>query len=301
MVSPTQGIAKYHDSVTGAEIQLSIQDIKFQFCPNASDKEAANFLELCRYMGLNPFIKDAYLVKYGEQAASMVVGRDAFTKRADSHPQFAGIESGVIVVAGEKIDQRIGTLILPQETLVGGWCRVYRHDRKVPLETSVNLGDFNTNRANWKTMPGIMIEKCAMVKALRTAFPAVFQGMYDSAEMGIDMSVELEPRLPASESVSPVNVEQVVTNAQQKSTRIYNPADDAKLMDDIEDNINPDQIPEVAIVDDRFAEPVPYCVTHQMNFEVMTSNKTMTSKWCHQIEGGGFCVYDGDMPLPSDS
>ena len=179
---------------------------------------------------------------------------------------------------------------MPQETLVGGWCRVYRHDRQVPLETSVNLGDFNTGRANWKSMPGIMIEKCAMVKALRTAFPAVFSGMYDSAEMGIDMSVEQEPRLPQSPSVTPptpTHVEEIIIDSTELSQ---------DMNEDTEDTSD-----EVANVDDQHGEPSPYCVTHQMNFEVMTSQTTGTSKWCHQIEGGGFCVYDGEAPIPSNA
>ena len=32
-------------------------------------------------------------------------------------------------------------------------------------------------------MPGVMIRKCAIVTALREAFPSDFQGMYDSAEI----------------------------------------------------------------------------------------------------------------------
>ena len=35
-------------------------------------------------------------------------------------------------------------------------------------------------------MPCVMIRKCAMVTALREAFPEDLQGLYDASEMGID-------------------------------------------------------------------------------------------------------------------
>ena len=130
MVATATDLVRYQDSVTGADVVLSVAEIKRTICPKATDQEAANFLQLCRYMGLNPFVRDAYLIKYGDQAASMVVGKDAFCKRADAHPQFAGMESGVIVQTGDKEPlHRKGTLVLKEETIVGGWARVARGDR----------------------------------------------------------------------------------------------------------------------------------------------------------------------------
>jgi phage recombination protein Bet len=191
----TKGIVKYQDSISGSEVELSITEIKNNICPKATDKEASNFLRLCQYMGLNPFVNDAYLIKYGDSPASMVVGKDAFTKRADAHPQFAGMESGVVVMMKNGIEpiHRKGTLVLADEDIVGGWARVARADRKLDVETTVSFSEFSTGRAMWAKMPATMIEKVAIVKSLRTAFPATFSGLYDQAEMGIDMSQDLEP------------------------------------------------------------------------------------------------------------
>ena len=189
----TTDLVRYQDSF-GADVELSISDIKRTLCPKATDQEAANFLHLCRYMGLNPFVRDAYLIKYGDKEASMVVGKDAFTKRADAHPQFGGMESGVIVQTSDKEPgNRKGTLVLEGEKLVGGWARVARSDRKLDTDTTVSFGEFDTGRSMWQKMPATMIEKVAIVKALRTAFPATFSGLYDQAEMGIDLSADMEP------------------------------------------------------------------------------------------------------------
>ena len=186
-------IVRYTDSF-GADVELSISDIRRSLCPKATDQEAANFLQLCRGMGLNPFVRDAYLIKYGDKEASMVVGKDAFTKRADAHPQFGWMESGVIVRIGDKEPvNRKGTLVLDGESLVGGWARVARSDRKLDTDTTVSFKEFDTGRSMWQKMPGTMIEKVAIVKALRTAFPATFSGLYDQAELGIDLTADMEP------------------------------------------------------------------------------------------------------------
>ena len=51
---------------------------------NVSDQEVMMFMSLCRYQHLNPFLKEAYLIKFGNNdPATIVTGKDVFTKRAD--------------------------------------------------------------------------------------------------------------------------------------------------------------------------------------------------------------------------
>ena len=40
------------------------------------------FIELCKAQKLNPFIREAYLIKFGISPANIVVGKDVFVKRA---------------------------------------------------------------------------------------------------------------------------------------------------------------------------------------------------------------------------
>ena len=55
-----------------------------------TDSEVMMFLSLCRFQHLNPFLREAYLIKYGNEAATMVVGKDVFVKRAMKDPDFKG-------------------------------------------------------------------------------------------------------------------------------------------------------------------------------------------------------------------
>ena len=52
---------------------------------NVSDGEVMMFMSLCRYQHLNPFLREAYLIKYGSNdPATIVTGKDVFTKRANA-------------------------------------------------------------------------------------------------------------------------------------------------------------------------------------------------------------------------
>ena len=61
------------------------------------------FMNLCRFQHLNPFLREAYLIKYGSQPATIVTGKAALEKRAARCRNFEGFEAGVVVVsrAGE--------------------------------------------------------------------------------------------------------------------------------------------------------------------------------------------------------
>lgn len=168
------------------EVTLTIDVIKQYLCPNATDAEAYNFLQLCLARGLNPFLKEAYLIKYGNGAASMVVGKDAFTRKAEASPEFDGYEAGVVIESDGKLEDRIGTILRKGEELVGGWAKVYRKKATKPFEVRVSLAEYDKKMNNWKTMPCTMIRKVALVQALREAFTAELGGCYDRSEMGVD-------------------------------------------------------------------------------------------------------------------
>ena len=258
-------------------------------------------------MGLNPFVKDAYLIKYGDGAATMVVGKDAFMKRADAHPQFAGITSGVIVLSGDKIDNRTGTLVLKGDEIVGGWARVARNDRKVDVDVTVTFSEFNNNRGLWKTMPSVMIEKCAIVTALRRAFPATFSGMYDSAEMGVDLTDDLEPQLSNTTStvvdgpvvIEPEGIDEIVEATQ------------ALIAEAKDADPGFDEVPDLDEVEEELVLERPgNCDKDGHNnaeFEVVKSPSTGVRKWAHrfsyELNGESktsWCTYTGSIPVPPE-
>ena len=154
--------------------------------PNITQGEISLFLELCKYQKLNPFVGEAYLVKYdSSKPASRVVSLSAFSRIADEQPTFDGMEDGIIVKKGDAYIDREGCIFFPGETLVGGWATVYRKDRSKPFKARVMLSEYNKGMAMWKSMPAVMINKVAKVTAFRKAFPAAMNGCYTEEELDI--------------------------------------------------------------------------------------------------------------------
>ena len=149
-----------------------------------TDQEVLMFIELCKAQHLNPFIREAYLIKFGNSPANIVVGKDVFVKRAYRNPNFKGMKAGIVILTKDgNMQYREGSLKAPGEALIGGWCEVYVKDMEYPIRSEVSMEEYSKGQSTWKQMPAVMIRKCAMVTALREAFPEDLQGMYDAAEM----------------------------------------------------------------------------------------------------------------------
>ena len=179
----------------GTEVTLSPAIIKKYLVNgqgNVTDQEVVMFLNLCKAQRLNPFLREAYLIKYGSQPATIVTGKEVFTKRARRNKDYAGQQAGIIVQKEDgSIEQRIGTLRLDGEEIVGGWAKIFIKGYDVPIEITVSYWEYVGTKSNgeitsqWAKKPATMIRKVALVQALREAFPEDFQGMYSAEEMNV--------------------------------------------------------------------------------------------------------------------
>jgi hypothetical protein len=121
----------------------------------------------------------------------MITAEIVFERRANNHPDYQGMEAGVVFMTKDgKVDKRPGTATYKAagETLLGGWACVHRKGR-TDTYAEVSLDEYNKGQSVWRTMPGVMVQKCAKGVALRQAFPTDFQGMYLEEEMGEQTSV----------------------------------------------------------------------------------------------------------------
>lgn len=151
---------------------LTEKHIQQYFCPKATVAEAGLFLGVCRSAKLNPFLQEAYLVKYAEnQPAAIIVGKNAYLNKAQEYPAYDGFEAGIIVERDGNQEEREGTLISVNEKLIGGWAKVYRKDRRVPFAQQVTFEHVNKGQSLWKTEPEMMVRKVALKRALQEAFP----------------------------------------------------------------------------------------------------------------------------------
>ena len=203
VLAPAQNQVIQFTDEAGDAIQISQQDVYQYICDKATPQEVVFFMELCRSQRLNPFKREAFLVKYGNNPASMITAEVVFERRANAHPSYKGMEYGVVYLdANGAIQKREGTATYKAagEVLIGGWARVHRGDRNDSY-AEVSMDEYGKGQSVWKTMPGVMISKCAKAVALRLAFPSDFQGMYISEEMGVapnvtEVHAEVMPDMP---------------------------------------------------------------------------------------------------------
>lgn len=146
-----------------------------------TDSEFNNFFQLCKANKVNPFLKEAYIVKYGSDPATIVIDYKVLQMSAELNPAFVGMKTGVIVMDKDgNAKEREGGFVLPNETLVAGWCEVSRNDRQTPTKCYAMLSEFRqvkkdgTPNKNWAGKPTFMIIKVAKAQALREAFPNMF-------------------------------------------------------------------------------------------------------------------------------
>lgn len=201
----------------GEKIKLSSTMVKkYLVSGNAdrvTDQEVMMFMTLCKYQHLNPFLREAYLIKYGNSPATIVTGKDTFTKRANKNPNYLGKQAGIIVINEEgEVINREGTFRLQNEEIVGGWAKIFIKDRE-PEYNTVSFNEYVGRKSDgsinnqWATKPATMIRKVAIVQALRECFPEDFGGMYSPEEMS-NANNEIDVNEIVGEDDKPIVVEE---------------------------------------------------------------------------------------------
>lgn len=172
----------------GEDVTITMEDVKrYLVSGNAavvSDKEVIMFLQQCRYQGLNPWLKDAYLIKYDAKSpAQIVTSIGALMKRANAQDDFLRYEAGIIVLRDDEVVELTGSFMLPSDNLVGGWAKVYKKGIDEPTESKVSVTEYGKGQSTWKSMPATMIRKVALSRAITEAYPDQFSGIYLEEEI----------------------------------------------------------------------------------------------------------------------
>lgn len=212
-MTPSNTLAPAKNAITytagGQEITLNAGIIKRYLvsgdADQVTDQEVLLFAKLCQYQGLNPFLREAYLVKYGSSPAQTITSKAALEKRAARCKDYRGFEAGIIIRRPDgTIEQRPGTFYAEEEQLVGGWAKVYVDGYVVPVEATATLREYSTGKALWASKPATMIRKVAKVCALREAFPDDMQGMYAAEELD-DAPEPTTVEIPATPPTPPAD------------------------------------------------------------------------------------------------
>ena len=147
--------------------------------------EITAFLQFCVANKYDPFRRQCYFIKFGNGPPSFVVSWTVYLDRASRHPQYDGLECGVVwdaegeVKRGQPCDYPNNA----DATLIGGWARVHRKDRKHPAYVEVPLAEMQKPGGTWSSMTTTMATKTPTARALRIAFSEVLGHTYAEGEI----------------------------------------------------------------------------------------------------------------------
>ena len=168
----TQDISIYESNlVQTLNNPQKIAVIKSIFAKNCTDDEFGVMMELARRYYLDPFSRQIWAIKYGNQPAMIFASRDGLLSIAHRSGFFDGIESA------PNFDDK--------GALISATCTVYRKDISHPFKKTVYLREYaSSSNPLWKSKPITMLCKVAEAQALRQAFSV--SGLYDDAEINRD-------------------------------------------------------------------------------------------------------------------
>lgn len=208
----------------------------------ASPQELQTLLAIVKNRNLNPFTKEVYFIKYGNNPAQIVVSKDAFMKRAEQNQNYDGFESGVIYEDEKgELKTKKGVILPRKATLIGGWCEVYRKDRSRPVYREVELSAYNTHKNWWQKAPGQMIEKVAIVAAVRDAFSENVGGLYTADEMEQTAPIDVTPR-ETQEDVKARKMAQIEQHRQEQAQPVQPEPELVEEADEAEEQPQPNFI-----------------------------------------------------------
>lgn len=170
------------DLTSEGALQTLIQTV----AKGATPPELALFVEMCRSTGLNPFKREIWFIKTGQGGVQMMTGINGFYQIANKHPMYDGTETEIVEENGR---------------IIKAVARVHRKDRKIPSVAEAYMEEYAKPYGNWKTMPRVMISKCAESMALRKAFPQELNGLYSTEEMPREFAAPQETKIVSAKTI----------------------------------------------------------------------------------------------------
>lgn len=176
------------------EDNVTLEEIKKIFGKGLSDGEFQIFVQLGRAMDLNPFKRELWAVKYGDNAAQIFVARDGYRKGISRTPNYE-YHVADAVYSNDKFSRNTsdgGVIheysLKDRGRVVGAYCLVYMKTSSRPYYVWVDIAEYDKGQSLWKSMKATMIKKVAECQCIRMACTA-FNGTYAPDEMEEDTTI----------------------------------------------------------------------------------------------------------------
>ena len=180
--------------------EQKLTTLRNTIAPGLSDAEFGLFAEIVKSTGLNPFTKEIWAIKAGGRL-QLMTGINGFLRIANSHPQYDGME------VEHEWDEK---------GLVACTVKVHRKDRKFPSVATAYMAEYSKPTPIWKSMPSVMLAKCAKSLAIREAFIQELGGLYTAEEMPANFAPPKETIDLGNQTIATVDVQTGEVVAEEK-------------------------------------------------------------------------------------
>lgn len=189
--------------------QNALAEIQKIYGKDLTDGEFTTLCQIGQATGLNPFLREIWAVKYGNNPASIFIGRDGYRKAAQRNPEYdyhhldAVYQNDDFKVENSEVKHTYS--VKDRGTLIGAYCIVKRHKSTKPIFTFVDFNEYYQGNKDddgkikkkfdrfkkqyvdmgetlWDSKPATMIKKVAEAQGLRMAFQSMFAGTYAEDE-----------------------------------------------------------------------------------------------------------------------
>ena len=150
---------------------------------NLTPQQKQQFIEICGAFGLNPFKREIYASKYGDNF-SIIVGYETYIKRAERSGHLSGWN---VTTDGTINPSNIA------QSQIKATVTIYRKDWAHPFVHEVWFSEYCQKTKDgyptkfWKDKPYTMLKKVAISQGFRLCFSDELGGMpYTSEEIGTD-------------------------------------------------------------------------------------------------------------------
>lgn len=177
---------KKQEITKAAEAQVTAEELKnylkaANLVAHLTDTETDQFISIAQAFGLNPFKREIYASKYGDNF-SIVVGYETYIKRAER----SGRLDGWKVDTTGKVDFQN-----PRQSSLKATITIFRDDFKHPFVHEVYFAEYVQFNRNgqitkfWNDKPITMIKKVAISQGFRMCFSDELGGIpYTKEEIG---------------------------------------------------------------------------------------------------------------------
>ena len=167
-----QRISEQVKTLTPAEVSI----IRNSVAKGCSESELAYFLNVAKSYNLNPFKKEIWAYRDGQQNLIIFAGRDGHLAAAQRDKRWSGIASSE-VREGDTFEADIPNgkvthikKLGNKEPIIGAYAICKPHGCDIATIEVVDFSTYNKGYATWKSDPAAMIKKVAETHCLKKAY-----------------------------------------------------------------------------------------------------------------------------------